>query len=78
MRAAGTIFGERPVLKLMYAALIRGSERWRGIRITDLERKQLERLREETEERHRKENGPAVKAPGRQVNAQAFSSRNRT
>ena len=78
MRAAGTMFGERPVLKLMYAALIRGSERWRGIRITDFERKQLERLREEIEGRHRKENEPAVKAASRQENAQAFSSRNRT
>jgi putative transposase len=29
--AAGTLFGERAVLKLMYAALIRGAERWRGV-----------------------------------------------
>jgi hypothetical protein len=28
-------FGERAVLKLMYAALIRAAERWRGLRITE-------------------------------------------
>jgi hypothetical protein len=30
-------FGERAVLKLMYAALIRAAEHWRGIRITEFE-----------------------------------------
>ena len=78
VRAAGTLFGERPVLKLMFAALIRGSERWRGIRITDFERKQLETLREEIEEQHRKENVPAVKDERRQARTQQTSSRNRT
>jgi len=34
-------FGERAVLKLMYAALIRAAERWRGIRITEFEQRQL-------------------------------------
>jgi putative transposase len=33
-------FGERAVLKLMYAALIRAAERWRGIRITEFELRQ--------------------------------------
>jgi putative transposase len=30
-------FGERAVLKLMYAALIRTAERWRGLRMTEFE-----------------------------------------
>jgi len=30
MKVVANTFGERPVLKLMYASLIRGSERWRG------------------------------------------------
>src|SRR5438477_13152223 len=34
-------FGERAVLKLVYAALIRAAERWRGIRITEFEQRQL-------------------------------------
>lgn len=40
-------FGERAVLKLMYAALIRAAERWRGIRIIEFERRQLKAIRDE-------------------------------
>jgi putative transposase len=40
-------FGERAVMKLMYASLIRASQTWRGVMITEFERKQLETLREE-------------------------------
>jgi transposase-like protein len=40
-------FGERAVLKLMYAALIRAAERWRGIRVTEFERRQLKAIRDE-------------------------------
>ena len=28
-------FGEKPVLKLMFGAMIRAAERWRSIRITE-------------------------------------------
>jgi putative transposase len=38
-------FGERAVLKLMYAAVMRASESWRGIKITEL--RQLTLLRTE-------------------------------
>ena len=31
-------FGEKPVLKLIFGAMIRAAERWRAIRITDFER----------------------------------------
>ncbi len=34
MKAIVHAFGERAVLKLMYAALIRSAESWRGITIT--------------------------------------------
>jgi transposase-like protein len=40
-------FGERAVLKLMYAALIRAAEHWRGIKFSEFERRQLRALREE-------------------------------
>ncbi len=58
--AAGTLFGERPVLTLVPAALIRTAERWRGVPITPLARKQLERLREPLVEGHRQRHPPAV------------------
>ena len=54
-------FGERAVLKLMYAALIRASETWRRVVISEFELKQLEQLREHLNCRHAERTAPAVK-----------------
>ena len=56
-------FGERAVLKLMYAALIRTAERWRGIRITEFEQRQLKAIREEIDKDFAVRNAPAATAP---------------
>jgi putative transposase len=40
-------FGEKPVLKLMFGALIRAAERWRGLRFTEFELRQLAAVRKE-------------------------------
>jgi transposase-like protein len=53
-------FGERAVLKLMYAALIRAAERWRGIRITEFEQRQLRAIREEIGKEFAARNAPAT------------------
>jgi hypothetical protein len=37
-------------LKLVYAALIRAAERWRGIRISEFEQRQLKAIRVVSEE----------------------------
>jgi putative transposase len=58
-------FGERAVLKLMYAALIRASETWKNIVITQFELRQLEQLREHLNERHVERTAPAVKSASR-------------
>ena len=34
-------FGEKPVLKLMFGAMIRAAERWRAVKVTEFERRQL-------------------------------------
>lgn len=60
MNAAGTLFGERAVLKLMFAALVRASDRWRGIHITEFERRQLEKLRDQLVSDHRQRQAPAA------------------
>jgi putative transposase len=52
-------FGERAVLKLMYAALIRASQTWKNIVLTELELKQLGRLRELLNERHAERTAPS-------------------
>jgi transposase-like protein len=56
-------FCERAVLKLMYAALIRAAERWRGIRITEFEQRQLRAIREEIDKDFATRNAPATAAP---------------
>lgn len=43
-------FGERAVLKLMFAAILRASQSWLGIGMNDFERGQLQILREELEQ----------------------------
>ena len=53
-------FGERAVLKLMYAALIRAAERWRGIRITEFEQRQLKAIREEIDQDFTAHNAPVT------------------
>jgi|SRR5262249_7345212 len=40
-------FSEKPVLKLMFAALIRAAESWRGLRFTEFEQHQLDATRKD-------------------------------
>jgi putative transposase len=40
-------FGEKAVLKLMFAALIRAAERWRGLRFSEFELRQIAVVRQE-------------------------------
>jgi transposase-like protein len=55
-------FGDRAVLKLMYAALIRAAERWRGIRMTEFEQRQLKAIRDELDRDHAERTAPAVRS----------------
>ena len=67
-------FGEKAVLKLMYGAMIRAAERWRSIRITEFERRQMAALRHELDHDYQAAVGldtgrsgdtPAAKIPSR-------------
>jgi putative transposase len=55
-------FGERPVLKLMYAAVIRAADRWRGLTVGEFERRQLKVIREELDRAHTERVSPVVRA----------------
>lgn len=70
------VFGERPVLKLTYAALIRAGEQRRGIAISQFERPQFETIRQELDARQRG-HAPAIKEPQRK-SLSVFSSNQRT
>ena len=45
-------FGERAVLKLMFGALIRAAERWRSVKVTEFERRQMAAVRKELDEEY--------------------------
>jgi transposase-like protein len=45
-------FGERAVLKLMFGALIRAAERWRSVKITEFERRQIAAVRKELDQEY--------------------------
>jgi transposase-like protein len=59
--AINVLGGEKAVLKLMFASLTRATRRWLGVRITEIERAQLQRLRKELDEEHRHRNAPVAK-----------------
>ncbi|GLS41495.1 hypothetical protein GCM10010869_70920 [Mesorhizobium tianshanense] len=70
-------FGEKPVLKLMFGAMIRAAERWRAIRITDFERRQMVAVRQQLDQGYEARNGLENKAPAKETR-QNLSSSSRT
>lgn len=58
-------FGERAVLKLMYAALIRASQTWRRLVISEFELKQIEELKSELDSEFKQRTAHAVSSASR-------------
>ena len=70
-------FGEKAVLKLMFGAMIRAAERWRPIKVTDFQRRQMAAIREELDQEYRAQTGLA-KQTSKDDTADKLSSRSRT
>jgi len=70
-------FGEKPVLKLMFGAMIRAAERWRAIRITDFECRQMVAIRQELDQEYEAGNNLTAKTSANAPNLK-LSSRSRT
>ena len=68
-------FGEKPVLKLMFGAMIRAAERWRAIKVSELERRQMRAAREELDREYEAANGlgEQASAPARQTKISSTS-----
>ena len=49
------------MLKLMYAAVIRAADRWRGLTVGEFEQRQLRAIREELDHAHAERTRPAVR-----------------
>jgi hypothetical protein len=56
-------FGEKAVLKLMYGAMTRAAERWRGVTVTAFERRQLEAVKAELDAEYQTSIGRPPAAP---------------
>lgn len=59
-------FGERAVMKLMYAALMRARQGWRNIIVTVFESKQIQALREQLRSEFDQRHSPPVTTASRQ------------
>ena len=70
-------FGEKPVLKLMFGAMIRAAERWRAIKVTDFERRQMTAVRRELDQEYEARNG-LTKTPSADASDTKLSSSSRT
>jgi putative transposase len=70
-------FGERPVLKLMFGAMTRAADRWRAIRFTDFERRQIAAVRQELDQEYQALIGKPAAPPAPESTAR-FSSSSRT
>ena len=68
-------FGERAVLKLMFAALARASQTWRRLVISELELKQIEELNTELHTEFQQRTAPAPVPTASRLH---FSSKNKT
>ena len=64
------------MLKLMFAAMIRAAERWRTLKVTSFERRQINALRRELDQNYESENG--LGQPSANMRQMKFSSIYRT
>ena len=70
-------FGEKAVLKLMFATMTRAAERWRSIKVSDFERRQMAAVRAELHQEYEAQTG-LVKQTSKGKTANDLSSRSRT
>jgi putative transposase len=70
-------FGEKPILKLMFGAMIRAAGRWKAIRVTDFERRQLAAMRQELDREYEARNGLNTK-PSQDARQPKLSSSSQT
>ena len=63
------------MLKLMFGAMVRAAERWRAIRVSELEPHQMSAVKEELDQEYETQNGLATKtlAPARQAKLSSTS-----
>ena len=56
-------FGEKPVLKIMFGALIRAADRWRGLRFNEFWLRQIAAVRKELDDEYQVSTTPLQRHP---------------
>src|SRR6478752_1334654 len=64
-------FGEKPVLKLMFGALIRAAERWRGLRFTEFEFRQIAAVRKDLDDEYQTSVTPTTRSSQPRVSSKS-------
>jgi putative transposase len=64
-------FGEKPVLKLMFSALIRAAERWRGLRFTEFELRQIAAVRKDLNDEYQTSITPLARSAQPRVSSKS-------
>ena len=77
MKIIPNTWGEKPVLKLMFAAMIRAAERWKAIKVTEFERRQMAAVRAELNVEYEAQTG-LVKPTSEEQHPNKLSSTFRT
>ena len=57
MKIIPNAFGEEPMLKLMFGAMIRAAERWRAVKVTEFERRQLAAVKQDLDQEYEARTG---------------------
>jgi putative transposase len=64
-------FGEKPVLKLVFGALIRAAERWRGLRFTEFELRQIAAVRKDLDHEYQISTTPLARSAQPRVSSKS-------
>jgi hypothetical protein len=70
-------FGKKPVLKLMFGAMIRVAERWRVVKVTEFERRQLAAVKQDLDQEYEVRTGLKAR-PSTEDSQTKISSTSRT
>ena len=70
-------FGEHAVLKLMFGALVRAAERWRSVKVTEFERRQITAIKNELDQEYEAAIGLKAR-PSKDAVTTKISSSNQT
>jgi transposase-like protein len=77
LKIIANTFGEKAVLKLMFAAMTRAAERWRAVKVTDFERRQMAALRKDLDAEYEASIG-ITKPPSKDEHQNQLSSSSQT